>query len=464
MEAEVEKIINETHLIVLKKKSNSNSVTIDYVEIINTIRKELDYLYEISENDKYPLKDFEKIISNNDHFKKMLGYMNFCKFLSSPYQGIGNSVIDYASFFQVSNSNEKGLSINERLKLESEKKKQLSAEFKIRDLPYALEEAYEKCNNDKEILAYSHRRTGWAMRKYLLVNNFSVRFLTNFGFGSASYFFTKLTYKKIDIIPFSDWIIYKKANLHQIIRYSAVHNVKNESWLDAMEYAKSAIDLFNSSERGFINKYILNKCKCMVEGLEDILTKHIFSFKKYTGKYDDFEYTDKRLLIAFRGEKISGALKFISSIIKFKNIIEVQDFVKTIIKFNRIIHPILKSELNAVCAELKEVHNNFDIIIGKITPIYYEYKFLSELKDRLKKVVNSKEKDFADDKKTNTDLCFEERYPNYINMKDDFDKLEWEYIKLRALIDQLEGLEYKFNSYISEIDLFFKENNIMIKN
>jgi hypothetical protein len=386
MENEEEKKINETHLIVLRRVDNSKVVKIDYEEIENPIRKELDALYEMSENDKYSLQDIEDVVSKNENFKKILGYRNFCKFLDSPYQGISSSDIDYAFFFQIEHKKQEELTKEEILKLQQEKKRKLISEFKYRDLPYAIDKTYEKCDNDKNILAYSHRKVGWAMPKYKLINDFSVQFRTNFGYGSVSYFYTKLNYKEIDIIPFSDWIIYQNANLYEIIRYSVKHKLQNNNWFDAMDYAKTAIDVFNNNENEFINKYISNECQSMVEGLETILSSHIFSFKQYNGEYKDYEYKDKRLLIEFRGEKISGALKFISNIIEYKDIIEVQGFINTIINLNNDINPILKRELNSIRVELQNTKHEFGILKEKYEPIKEEYEFLTELKKRLKKV------------------------------------------------------------------------------
>lgn len=451
--------INETHLIVLRKEGNSNIVKIDYEEIINPIRKELDYIYEISENNKYSLQDLENIISKNEDFKKILGYRNFCKFLSNPYQGISSSEIDYAFFFQIENKSEKELTKEEKLKLSQEKKNRLISEFKYRDLPYAIDKTYEKCNNDKGILAYSHRKVGWAMPKHNLVNNFSIQFRTNFGYGSVSYFYTKLKYKEIDIIPFSDWIIYQHAKLHEIIRYSVKHQTTNESWYEAMEYAKNAIDLFNRSEKEFINKYILNECESMVEGLENILSKHIFSFKQYNGKYREYEYKDKRLLIEFRGEKISGALRFISNIIEYNDIIEVQSFINTIIKLNKSIEPILRTELKAVCEELKNARLQFNIIKEKYEPVKEEYEFLSELKDRITNVIEKKETEIEEDNKTDIDACFEERHPKYIEIKKRYEELKEDYYKLNSLINQLDRFEKNYNKYITVIGDFMKKNN-----
>ena len=45
----------------------------------------------------------------------------------------------------------------------------------------------------------------------LVTPNFSVEIKTNFGYGSVSYFYTKLKYKNIEITPFSEWVDYEFA-------------------------------------------------------------------------------------------------------------------------------------------------------------------------------------------------------------------------------------------------------------
>jgi hypothetical protein len=87
-----------------------------------------------------------------------------------------------------------------------------------------------------------------------------------------------LKYKNIDITPFSEWVDYEFAQFSEIIRYSQSYILRNEYWLDAMEYSRDACNLSLVDEVKFVEKYVIDECEKMVRGLENILNKEYFMF------------------------------------------------------------------------------------------------------------------------------------------------------------------------------------------
>ena len=83
-------------------------------------------------------------------------------------------------------------------KYHQEERQKVIDKIKKRIIPYLLDKAYKNFENKKYILAFSHRRVGWSFPNLQLSNEFEVIFKTNFGYGSSSYFFTNIKYKKID--------------------------------------------------------------------------------------------------------------------------------------------------------------------------------------------------------------------------------------------------------------------------
>jgi len=451
-------LINESHVVVLKINFSNKTAFISYEPIINPIRIELDELYCLCKKKESTLNEIKDFIIQKEELPKILSNIDYCEYLHKAYQGIESSDLNFETFFNIEENLEETLeevSEDDINIIIQEKKDTLLNMFERRDLPYALQTTYEKCNKDVAIKAYSHRKVGWSNPEFVLGNGFILQFLTNFGYGHSSYFYSKLTFNNIDIVPFSDWIFYPLAQIEDIIRYSMKHFLHNESWLDAMNYGVDAINLYQLDERKFIEKYIFNECKDMVKGLEFIVENHIFSFKQYNGTFKEYEFNDKRKLIKYRGEKISGALIFIDSILNFKGIIIIEDFISRIEKLNRIIQPILKKELSIIKIEIKDNSNEIIQFEPEYNILYRKYNLYTRFKNRINKIVNPKNDDNSSDGKVDIELFFSERYPQYYEVINKFYEVSKVYHKLRQLGTELENYSKDFTDFIERVDDYF---------
>ncbi len=286
-----------------------------------------------------------------------------------------------------------GWSINREKEELLKFKTQILDRFKLRLTAYLLEKTYLKAQQDINkglIVAYSHRKTGYNTVNFKAGTDFLFKFETNFGYGSASYFFLIMTYKNIEIIPYSEWITYYFAGYREVINYSESFCLDNTSWLNAMEYTKEAYNLSVANSSDFISKYIIGECEKMVVGLEDILTnssfevierKEIFVVSQNNSKRK-LEFKDSRELLKYRGEKISGALKFINSIASFKDIATMKTFICRIEDCNKKVLPILKKEIDKLNAELSSLEKELEIL----TPIYEQAKAIyNEYQEKIDK-------------------------------------------------------------------------------
>ena len=133
-----------------------------------------------------------------------------------------------------------------------------------------LDDYYYDLNKESSILAYSHRRVGWASPAFDLNNDIKVVYLTNFGYGSASYFFLQIYYKGIGILPYSQWVHYRKACASDIIRYTRRYHLNNEEWMKTMTFTADTYNSAVADPASFVQKNILNEVEEMVSGLEKI--------------------------------------------------------------------------------------------------------------------------------------------------------------------------------------------------
>ena len=275
--------------------------------------------------------------------------------------------------------------------------KKLKARIVIRIKHYFnafdIEIAYSEAEKVSNMLAYSHRYGGWKTFEHNITENLKQTIKTNFGYGSVSYFYSVLTYKGIEIIPLSDWIDYRFANFSELLRYTRSFRylvpicderdrlrcyktvIKNEYWVDALDFTKNAANLSFSDEDKFIEKYIIEECETMVQGLEHIYNEHEFDLldldeneisisikekeemkrKKYN--FSGFE------LIDFRTEKIIGALDFIQKIMEYNAIIPTEKYIKRISAVNKKFIPNVYNARNEESVEFKKVSDEYEVFL-----------------------------------------------------------------------------------------------------
>jgi hypothetical protein len=378
--------INETHICVLK--SNGQELFVDFFPLNFEFQNELTELERMSENANRTSFELEQYIQNST-LSCLLGYFDYCKDLSRPFQGIGSlKTVDYSTYKRNTESYRAKLEIeNEELSQEKiqemfdeyqgSQKEEIINNVKDRIVPYLLDKAYKTFDNQKEILAFSHRRVGWSFPKFKLSNEFEVIFKSNFGYGTASYFYTNIRYKEIDILPYSDWIRYKYAEKSEIIRFTRKHLLNNESWRMTMEFTSDLFNLSKKNPNNFVNKWIINECVEMVDGLENLLNRNqkheiinSFFFKNMSTTLLGFE------LINFKGERISGALSFLEKIkelIVFSN--KIPSLIDRILNCNLSIYHDINIEIKRLNQSIKEL----EIQIDKLQPIYTKLK--TELED-----------------------------------------------------------------------------------
>jgi len=429
------KKINETHLIVLKKNTNDDGVSIDYLPIINPLRGLFDDAYLKCDDDRFDMEYVNEILDYDHRLREVLLDYNFCLHVRRPWQGLDNdSKISYShSNNDLTNEEKKGEVLKD--------KKDLKELLKKHDLAYAIELAYENAINDSNIVAISHRKHGWSYPSFDLTKNLNVQFLTNFGYGGRSYFYVKLRFKNIDIIPFSEWVRYEDSRYDELISYSQDYRVDNHSWQGAMVYIKSAVNLCVKDEEKFVEKYITSECEWLVSGLKDIIAE-----RKQMNNFD--EKIDR---MDYKGRKVSGALDFIKSIKEYKSVISVKKFIGNIEQLNKDILPILLQELGQVNYDLYLAESKLAEQKPNHNKIKEEFLPLNKLKDRILKIEN---------KNPDADNIllglFNKKYHNFNEIKTEYREVKKIFDDIERSIYQLNRYDRSFKRYIEKITNYFE--------
>lgn len=443
--------INEQVLCVLRNSQVTNQIEIEYVDIENPLLKPLKDFENLCEKNDSTLEQIAQFIRNTTELNQLTALYRYCESLSGSYQAF--TVNNQDTIAEI-NNREKLILLNKELEPEKynseekieEFKQELSRRYRLWGKAYAINKTYRLCYEDKSILTFSHRIDGWSNPVYQLTPNFSVEIRTNFGYGRASYFYTKLKYKNIEITPFSEWIDYEFAKFSEIVRYTRSHLLANEYWLEAMEFSKDACNLSKTDENKFVEKYIIEECDKMASGLEEIFNIEQFSFKSQ----NRIHYSvDKKghILIEFRGEKISGALDFISKIIEFEKITSIKSFIERIEACNKKIQPILISESKVILLKLNNLNAELSILKPKYLKVLDENNLYSKKRLELQnQMIISEQLDPKAIDSAKLNVQFDAKYPEYAEFIKEYRTITESH---RLLTEQIRNLTNVYNNIIT---------------
>ncbi|MBN1988393.1 MAG: hypothetical protein JW783_03240 [Bacteroidales bacterium] len=473
--------INNEVLCILRYKEDSKEIILDYEPIESFFKEEAQTLDNLCNNEKYSISDILNYIKKNPKFNQLNGHYKYCTKLDGTYQGFSVNVDEELLriketeliLFQNKKDNPETFNFEEEI---INIKDNIINKFELWFKAYDINKAYRKCYDSEKILTFSHRINGWSNPEYKLNDNFSIEVKTNFGYGNSSYFYIKVRYKNIDITPISEWINYEIAKFSEIIRYSksfairvyvGTYNgkrifkpiIENCRWKDAMEYTKDACNCSQKSEIEFIEKYVIEECEKMVSGLEDIMNKSNFTF---IGEKDSHYQVDKNghYLIEFRGEKVSGALDFISKIIEYNKIAQINSFILRVETVNKEIQPILLNEAKLICDKLIKLNEELRILNPTYLKLQKENSDYNKKKELLK--LDLIKNDIFTVSKvdlTFLNLKFNELYPEYSNFEQEFKRVYFEYKALKEKIINLEKVKKNIIVYENKINEYFKTNN-----
>lgn len=460
--------INEDALCVLRKNAVTNQIEIGYVTIEKPLARVIDNFSALLDNPNSTLEQVIDFIRTTDELNLLTSApekYRYCHIdLRTPYQEfVANNQETIPDIIKQKDLMRLNQEINPDNYDTSKEIDRYKTEIKDRYIlwhkAFSINKTYRLCHEDQSILTFSHRIVGWSNPVYQLTPHFSMEIKTNFGYGNASYFYTKLKYKNIEITPFSEWIDYEYAQFSEIIRYTQSHKLFNEYWLEAMEFSRDACNLSMIDEVKFVEKYIIDECERMVSGLEEIFNKEQFSFRSRYRKGGRIRVDKKgRLLVEFRGEKISGALDFISQILEFEKITPVKSFVERIVECNKKIQPILIEESGKLQIKIEQLTEYRAVLQPMYDRIIKENNDYIQQKAMLQKEISSKEPFGIDNERLEKE--FNSRFPKYAVFAKEYEEITAEYRKLIEKIRNNTKVSDNIISYNKKIIDYFVCNNI----
>ena len=347
-------------------------------------------------------------------------------------------------------------------------------------LPYIYAYDYENAlinyNIAENSIIFSHERRGDQRNNKFRENNIehkinddiSVKISTNFCFGSSSYFHVTVIYKGIALLPYSVWVRYYYAGYSQLLGCTRSYQRNRENWLNCMNFLEKFINSALKDPDSFIHDEVMYEVNGLIERLEEIFSYDEEKFKnelsvkespgdeRYIGiinawhalERDEQQYkiAPKEISMIYKMEKISGALRFLDSLRKIKEIYaEVSDVIERIIEMNRLIYPQVEAAIPPIEQEIKKLNSELLPLVRRLNSCELSFDRIdNKLQIRLKRV-------FDEEEKIKIKEVFEKNNPKYIKLRDLIDNLRSKKVDLENKIRKREEALTKLNSYKSLI-------------
>ena len=217
----------------------------------------------------------------------------------------------------------------------------------------------------KDVLMYSKENIGWNLFNYTISDDLLVSIKTNFGYGSAAYFFLSVKYKDLEIVPYSFIVKYYKAMMADIVRCTRQYDVRRDSWEAAFDFTVDMANQAQESPKEFICGYVMNEVREMMTGLNAILSNPDSVYDKVTkmlcpelvvnvrniwsNEKTRMSVYPQESMFIFKVEKITGALHFLQSLKKaaetFDDIShEINGHIATLLDFNYQLYPKIQEQ------------------------------------------------------------------------------------------------------------------------
>lgn len=299
----------------------------------------------------------------------------------------------------------------------------------------------------------------------------SIRIETNFCYGSSSYFHVVISYKNIDLIPYSIWVRYFYARYNDLMGFTRSFERKRENWNNCLNFISSFINSAIQNPETFIRTEVMREVQDLLKGLEEIFCINEFKMESeikvkkkegderyigingvhYANDYESEMYyiNPSEISMIYKMEKISGALRFLESLDQVSMIYpEVKKTKDRIIELNQLIFPEIEEAIPKVNFEIKS-------LLEQIRPLKKEMekyektfnKMKSYLDQKLRYVVLVKERDIITEE-------YKSSHPLYVELEN---KIE----KLKPIINDLNDKIYNREKTLKRLNGF---KDLILKN
>lgn len=226
---------------------------------------------------------------------------------------------------------------------------------------------------DSTVKMFSHENVGWTTLNHQISDDLVVSISTNFGYGASSYFLLNVSYKGIDLLPYSHLVKYYGANIAEIKRCSRSYYAQRDNWALAMDFVAEMSSQAKAGELSFARNWLKSEIDEMMSRLYAINANPLSSLKSISagsatlrglcsvriasnGEKSQMKLYPEEMAMVFKTSKLTAALDLIDKLQKAGEIYEpALEAVDKIIDINRLLVPELEKWLAKIATKLEQL-------------------------------------------------------------------------------------------------------------
>ena len=318
-----------------------------------------------------------------------------------------------------------------------------------------------RMHRDSSIKMYSKENIGWNTFSYKINKDIEVEVRTNFGYGSAAYFFMGVKYKGMAILPYSYIVRYYKANMTDIVRCTRSYEPARESWCAAFDFISDFANKAAADPEKFVKTYIMDEVEEMMAGLEAISVNSRSYMQEIQWRRADkcvinvmpmFDGDRKRMAsypdeapVLFKVEKIMGAMKFLDSLNEIaKEVNTVRPHIDRLYELNYALGPEIEDAVAKIEVKIAE-HTNHKALLDK--QISFLTEKLKPFEDEILELRSKLSNPYLYDESE-----YEKNHKDYKELKNEKNERQTEANKEACLINDLKSFVTYLNNSLSQLN------------
>lgn len=306
--------------------------------------------------------------------------------------------------------------------------------------------------NDNSVKMFSTEKYGWKDFKYKVNDDITIYIKTNFGYGSASYFFCNLQYKDINILPYSWTVKYYYVKMTDFVRYTRRYLPERKSWPEVFDFTVLTANMAKHEPEKFIKEWIVNEVEEMMRGMRiymsstnEALEKFLNLEKKpshlmlnevteYTLKnvirnvndtdIEEYKALPHEKVMAFKAEKITGSLLLLDNLRKLTEISSVIiPYITEIEQMNKKLQPEIENHMNNISADIERLKTKRDEVVKELKSLNMLLKDHEKKIELMRKEINKEREDENKINDTEAISLYEKEHPEYVYLNNRVEKL-----------------------------------------
>lgn len=334
----------------------------------------------------------------------------------------------------------------------------------------------KEIKSDSNVKMWSTDQIGWKEFTYVVNDDITVYIKSNFGYGSASYFFCNLKYKDINILPYTAVIKYYYVKMVDFIRHTRRYGIDRSSWAQVFDFAVLTANMAKHEPDRFVKVWIVNEVEEMMKRMRIIMSSPKEVLEEYLGfnqeieigyyhifrncstqDRKDYAVLPEEKIIAFKAEKITGCLFLLDNLRKLTEIAPfIVPYIEEIEQMNYRIRPEIKTHIDSLINDIDRLNSNMNDVITDIKSLEptmeHHKKNIEEVRIEMNKKANEgKENPTIEYGTYEAEQKYKNSNPEYVKLKEKYDELNTRKRKLQKRIERRERFLKILNKCLKRI-------------